>query len=863
MPTGEIRTVFESREHDVFLGSDDHIYTARRDGIHLVRPDTSWISAFVEDEKGTVWIGGIYDLYAYRNGKIASAIKMNANEGVFAITEDHQRRVWVGTPHGLLRMAKDGASLKPLANKALRSGVNRIIEDGEGSLWIGTASSGLVRMNGDSVSSFKATDGLTDNKILALFEDREGSLWVGTASGLDRFRNTKLITMTVKEGLPSDDATSAISARDGSIYVLCSYGGLARIQNGKVVSTVTRIPGLPSIHGGALYEAKDGSLWLGAFGALTRIKDGKISVYDSDPRISKRYISVISEDDEGLFVGTSDLLLVRIRNGRAVPFTVHGKTTPLSSPGNYTFTIYRQPAGTLWFGTEKGLFKFVPGAIPVRQPGIDFPVTVISDGGQGTLWLGGRTSGIVRFRIPDGRVSHYSRRDGLFDEDASSILLDDIGGFWISTSKGIYRVLRKDLDDFADGRISNVPSTTFGTTDGMKTSEATSIPLGSAGCKGADGKLWFTTVAGIVSIDPRNIPLNSLSPPVELESVTADNLRFPPGGEIRIPSNKDKMEFHYTALSLRAPERVRFRYRLEGYDRDWVEAGTRRVAYYNNLPPGKYRFRVIASNDDGLWNLEGAGVSFSVQPHYYQTLWFYGLCGMILAALLFGILRFNTRRLRAMEDELKRQVDQRTKALQLEVQDRQRAEGVAIEARDNMRFQATHDSLTLLLNRGAILELLKCELSRSRRERSFTVVLMADLDHFKKVNDLYGHQVGDEVLREVARRLVISVRPYDLVGRYGGEEFLIVLSNCEVDTAMERAEELRQAIAAVPVVTACGPISLTTSVGVFAIQNWTPLSADEVVRHVDAALYFAKDSGRNCCHLADVGLSSIKTNNCV
>jgi diguanylate cyclase (GGDEF)-like protein len=248
--------------------------------------------------------------------------------------------------------------------------------------------------------------------------------------------------------------------------------------------------------------------------------------------------------------------------------------------------------------------------------------------------------------------------------------------------------------------------------------------------------------------------------------------------------------------------------------------------------------------------MEGAAVGFIVRPHYYQTLWFYCLCGVILAAMVVVILRFNTRRLRARAEELTQVVDERTKALQLEVVERLRAEKAAVEAREAMRHQATHDDLTSLLNRRAIMELLARELSRSRREKSFTVVLMADLDHFKKINDTYGHLVGDEVLCEVARRLLASVRPYDLVGRYGGEEFLVVLNSCDAESAMERAEALRRAIAAAPVTTASGSISVTMSIGVISSQKQNSASPDEVVRDADAALYAAKDAGRNCCCMA-------------
>jgi diguanylate cyclase (GGDEF)-like protein len=826
LPDGDIWVIFESREHQLFIGSDDFLYTARRDEIHLLKPDTSWISAFLQDEKDTIWIAGVNDLYAYQNGNLRSAVKLHAGEELLALAQDHRRTVWVGSAHGMFRLANNRVALEPVSHTAFRGGVNQIIEDKSNNMWVGTTSSGLVRMTENHLSSFKFSDGLTDNTVLGLFEDREGSLWVGTAGGVDRFRDTKVTTLTVNEGLPSNDTSSAITARDGSIYVVCAFGGLARIEDGKVVSTITKIPGLRSIHGGALYESRDGTLWLGTVGGLTRIKNGKITVYKSDPRISEKMISALSEDEEGLIAGTTELLVVRIKNGKAQPFTVHGRTTPLSSPGNYTFAIYRQASGTLWFGTVQGLFKYEPGSLPTRQPGINFPVTSVSDDGKGNLWLGGRIPGLTRFRVRDGQVTRYLGKDGLFDSYASRVLPDDEGNLWISTSNGIYRASSKDFDDFAAGRISSVPSIVFGTADGMKTSASASSEIGTGGSRAADGTLWFTTVKGIVSINPRNIPSNDLTPPVVIENLMADNLQFLPNDRILIPSSKDKIEFHYTALSLRIPERMRFKYRLDGYDRDWVDAGTRRVAYYNNLGPGTYRFRVVASNDDGLWNMEGASVGFILKPHYYQTVWFDCFCVLLLVVMIFLVFRYNTRRLRARAQELTRVVDERTKALQ---------------------FQATHDSMTTFLNRRAILESMAAELARSKRDKTPMAVLLADLDHFKYINDTYGHVAGDQVLCEIARRLLESVRPYDFIGRYGGEEFLVVLSNCNSEKAIVRGEELRRAVAAAPVSITCGTIQVTMSIGVLAVEHWESTSPDEILCAVDACLYAAKDAGRNCC----------------
>jgi diguanylate cyclase (GGDEF)-like protein len=862
LPDGGIVTILESKDHEVLLGSDDFIYLVQNSGIRMLRQGTGAVQSLTQDDDGTVWISGVDALYSYDHGALSAPMNAwtDTHKRLYlsSLAVDHHfHNLWLGTSDGLYFKESKSSVLKRVTPDVVHDDVLAILEDHQGNLWLGTNNSGLIRKtaNGE-ISSFKVLDGLTDNTVLSLYEDREGGLWVGTASGLDHFRNTKLTTLTMKEGLPSNVARTIFESRSGELFAFCSGGRPALIKNGQAAEVSER-GGLP-FRKGAVFESSDGSVWTNTEKGLGQLKNGKSKIYRPG-RLLNRYISAINEDEESLIVATTEMVVLRFKDGHVQPFTIRGRTTPLSTPGNYTFTIYRDWEGALWFGTVKGLFKFAPGEDPMkaRQPGIDFPVTSISDDHRGSLWLGGRTPGLTRFRLVDGRVTHYRKKDGLFDDLLTRVLDDDEGNLWISTSSGIYMAIRGDLDDFAEGRVSTVRTVHYGTNDGMKSSEASLQTDQPAGWRASDGKLWFTTTKGLVVVDPNHIPRNDMIPPVIIESTVVNDHPMPTGVDLQFTPGTGKIEFHYTALSFSVPERVRFKYQLEGFDRGWVDAGWRRVAYYNSIPPGKYRFRVIASNDDGLWNMQGASVEFILKPHYYQTGWFLSLCGLVIVIVVVAAFRFNTRRLRVRAEELTRVVDERTKALQLEVVERLRAEEAAVEARENMRHQATHDDLTSLLNRGAILKLLARELSRSGREKSFTVVLMADLDHFKKVNDMYGHLVGDEVLREVARRLLASVRPYDLVGRYGGEEFLVVLNNCDDSSAMERAEALRRAIASAPVTTASGSISVTMSMGVIASEHRKPTSPDEVVRDADAALYAAKDAGRNCCRMVTAAFCNL------
>jgi signal transduction histidine kinase/CheY-like chemotaxis protein/streptogramin lyase len=659
LPDGDIRVLFESKRHQVFIGSDDFIYLIENSGPKMLRRGTGWIYSFRENADGTLWIGGASGVTTWCHGQVGTLDVGLDSRGVTVVLPDTADRLWVGALDGIYEMERGARAGRPMV-RHFSGVVNAVAKDRAGSLWVATDAAGVMRLAAGHASSFQSRDGLSDSRVLSLLEDREGSLWVGTASGLDRFRDTTLTTYTVGEGLPSNQTENVIQTRDGSVYVTCRGGGLARFFHG-VVTPITAKQGLPNTFSNALFESRDGSLWMGANG-LTRYANGKFTTYLGGGRFAGRFISTINEDDESLLVGTSETLVVRFRDGKVLPFTIAGHSTPLTNPGNYTFTIYRDPSGTMWFGTVLGLFKFAKGQPPdqARQKQIDFAVTSIFDDGRGYLWLGGRIPGLTRFSIRDGRVTRYTRKAGLFDDSPTRVLADDDDNLWISTSGGIYRASRQVLNNFADGRISLVQTTRYGIDDGMKTSEASTPAAQPAGWRTRDGRLWFATQKGVVVVDPSHLMHNSLVPPVIIEEVTADGDVLSGVEPLRIPANRDRIEFHYAGLSFLVPARVQFKYMLEGYDRSWVDAGSRRVAYYTNLPPGDYRFRVIASNDDGVWNLAGAALRLSRRPHFYQTAWFFALFGLAVVLAAVAGQEFYTRHLRHRAEGLAALVDERT-----------------------------------------------------------------------------------------------------------------------------------------------------------------------------------------------------------
>lgn len=831
-PGGDIRTLFESREHVLFIGADDYIYQVRKNGeVTALRSGTGWINAIIEDHAGTVWIAGSAALFSFAQGKLSPPFPTTAIAyTVTSLVEDHAQRLLAGTSKGLFLLGPHGPTLTPIQQTGMPALLTATLEDRQGNLWFGTEAAGVTRLSAGLVSSLGFATGLSDNTVLTLFEDREGSLWIGTSSGLDRLRNTNLTTFTTNEGLASNRVRSVIVDRDGMLDVFSDSGGLTRIRH-RVAVPFPHNNQMP-LSGSALFQSRDGSIWIGTYKGLSRIRDGKVTIFDGGGHFSRFYTSAISEDEESLIVTNSESRTFRLRDGKVTPFTLGGRETPVTK-GVYTFSIYADPAHTLWFAAY-GLYRIpLPGAaaspLPAGlQPGLDFDVTSILDDHAGNLWLGGRTRGLTQFRKSDGRISHFTLRDGLFDGEISSVLQGDDGRLWMSTEDGIYSVSLQALNDLADGRIQHLASTAYGLPDGMKTSAATETASQPSGARTPDGVLWFATPRGVVSVDPGHLILNSHMPPVIVESVLTDGALRPHDQNLNIAPGLKDLEIHYTSPSLLVPERVTFKYQLEGYDKKWVDAGSRRVAYYMNLPPGTYRFHVIAANDDGLWNEKGASFTLRLRPHFYQTRWFMGVVILFAgAAVLAGNMRY-TRVMRHRAAQLTRVVDQRTSELR--------------KSQRELELLANFDALTALPNRRMFAMDFARMCTRSKQQRFF--LLLIDFDRFKYINDTYGHDAGDAFLVEAARRLQGSVRPSDRVARLGGDEFAVLLAGDPDDVGLEAiCSRIVQSFAA-PLLFQGNNIMTSASIGI-SIFPQHGVNQEQLYKCADLALYQAKRLGRN------------------
>ena len=653
--------IHEDRSGAVWFGSGKGL--VRYEGSHFTTFTSKdgllddAVSTLCEDSEGTLWIGTYGGLNVLRQGRWSSFTSRDGlcNDFVQSLFEDRGGRcLWIGTSAGLSRMRngrfENYTTKEGLSNNTVLS----LRGDAEGSLWIGT-NGGLDRFRDTKFSVFGIPEGLQSDVVLGVLEARDGSLWIGTdGGGVSRYKDGHLTTYKAKEGLGSDAVMGIAEDASGTVWFGTDGAGLARFEKDRIVHVPFNGTALDDTSIPALVPARDGALWIGSSGGLGRLEGGKATLWTKKEGLSNNAINCLLEDASGaLWAGTDGGGLDRFEKGR---FTVYGHADGL--PDDVVLSLQQEEAGGIWIGTNNGLSRF-----------------------------------------KDGKFVTLTTRQGLFDDKIFLILDDGRGTFWLTCNKGIFTVPKRDLAACADGRASRVKCTVYGKSDGLRTSECNGATQ-PVGWRGHDGKLYFATLKGVGLIDPDTIRLNTTPPPVVIEEVIVDGAEVAPGDFITLEPGSHRIEFQYTGLSLVAPERIKFKYKLEGLDPDWVNAGGSREAFYTGIPSGAYRFRVIACNNDGVWNEKGAVFTFRQKPRFYETPWFYlalALCFVFMGA---SAQRIRVLRLKAREAELVRQVEAQT------------AELARANAELKARSVELEEANIALVERGEQLEILNQELKR-------------------------------------------------------------------------------------------------------------------------------------------------------
>jgi signal transduction histidine kinase/ligand-binding sensor domain-containing protein/CheY-like chemotaxis protein len=695
--------------------------------------DQVWSLLHARD--GAMWIGTAGGLDCLKSGQITT---YRTSEGlpdnvVHVLFEDREGNIWAGTNGGLAKISGGRVTSLTTRDGLSKGAVHALYEDGSGTLWIGTAGGGISLLANGVLSTLTTRDGLSSNLVWSILGDRDGNVWIGThGSGLDRYRDGRFENFSVEDGLAHEWVHALYEDREGSLWLGMNGGGLARFKQGMVTVITTR-EGLSSDQVATVLEPRDGGLWIGTKEGLVRQNGSTVTVLDAKHGLAADSVMSLCEDRDGsLWIGTPGGGVNHFENGRLTAYT---DKDGLSS--NLVRVIYQDRAGAVWFGTNVGVTRLDGGAFTsfTTKDGLSNDlVTALFQDRAGAMWIGtyggglnrleggactayttkdGLTSNNIRFvrededgslwigtegggvnRFADGRFTAVTTREGLFNDTAFEALDDGRGNLWMTCNLGIYRVSIDELRDFFAGRIGSVTSTAFGAADGMRSVEPSGGPQPGV-WRARDGKLYFATTGGLVVIDPDALRTNPVPPPVVIEEVLVDGAPVGRDPGVALPAGKRSFEVHYTALSLLVPEKVLFKYRLEGFDEEWVDAGTRRTAFYTNVPSGSYTFRVMACNNDGLWSDGGTNISFRLAPHFYETWWFYVVFG--LAAAFGGFAAYRTRiyRLNARQRELVALVDERTRSLRDE---KERTEAERVEAqRQRVRAEEANQAKSAFL----------------------------------------------------------------------------------------------------------------------------------------------------------------------
>jgi len=754
----------------------------KKDGL----PQGRWM-CIRRDGNGDLWVNDKHQFAVLRRGSSrfdASGASFPPTAGGGQLAVDAEGRLLVPTIQGLLLV--EGQHVQEIGKReGLRAPVYSVLQDREGSVWLGLAGRGLARWQGyGEWEGFSPDSGLDSELIYEILPLGDGSVWVGTETGLFRGRKT------------------------GDRWMWRRHAAVGRIP----------------VH--AVRLDRGGNLWLGTEGyGVGRLdaRTGRLAWVRKDQGLAGEFpASLVVDHSQRIWAATEHGLFVAQPSQRR--FEIVNDV-----PAVRCWVVTEAPGGEILAGTVQGLFWLSGGRwrrISMADGLRHDVVLAINASRPHEVWVGYWFSGgVTRIRVDGEHLSmtHYGREAGLRGELTYFLGLDARGQLWAGTDQGVrlWDGDRWKQYDQSDGLIWN------------------DCDLGGFAAE-PDGTVWIGTSSGLARFHPKPVRRPTPAPSAIFTRLMLGDRNVERSNAVSMGYWANSLVVQYSTLTFAHEGSVRFRYRLQPLFSEWRETALREMQF-PGLPPNDYRLEVEARDGVDGWSKQPAVFAFQIRPPWWSTWWFREFVAALALLVLCVVWRWRVFQLLRRQWELEMAVAKRTEELRKEKQQ-------LLAAREALRERAIKDGLTGLFNRNTFFEVLYSEFARARRETGCLALIMADLDFFKNVNDTYGHLAGDEVLQECAGRIRQSVRPYDTVGRYGGEELAILLPGCGPEEAVKRAEEMRQCIAQQPFATPAGAISVTCSFGVVTTRGMET-SPRDLVALADRALYAAKARGRNCVAL--------------
>jgi len=611
---------------------------------------------------GAIWLGGYPELCLWRPGRSRIYFRNRSGFEGFssfkALDTGPDGSTWaaIDSPGPVLRLQHfvDGRWREqrfpdiPVRN----SQVTALFVDRNNQLWIGTRERGVFRVKRDRVEHFDRTDGLSSDFVRSFYQDHEGTIWIVTSAGLDNLRDLHVATYSMRQGLAADGAGSVLASHDSGLWVLENNEIVQKLQNGRFSLFLPR-PGVPGHHLSTFFEDHAGRLWFGIENGLFVDDHGEFRpILHADGTPLGIVFSITEDTAHGIWVRAGPNL------DRIQDFKIQAELT--STQIRTAYILAAAPDGGIVLGLVDGeLVRYRNGemrSVASSETGNTSQIRDMTVDPDGTVW--GTTVNEL-FALRGLKRENLTARNGLPCDGIFALVQDDAHAIWLYSKCGLIRIARSELDNWWQQPSSFIHTTLLDQADGVQPG-LTSLKPQTA--RTADGRLWFANGRVLQSIDPAHLAENPIPPPVQVESVVADGNTHLPRQGLRLPPRTRDLEIAYTALSYVAPQKVRFRYRLEGRDAGWQEPGTRRQAFYTDLGPGRYTFHVIARNNDGVWNDTGARLSFSIAPAWYQTVWFELACALFVLVVAWALYQLRIRQIAAaMNARFDERLDERTR----------------------------------------------------------------------------------------------------------------------------------------------------------------------------------------------------------